>query len=154
MSSRLFQSVREEAGLAYSVFSALDFHRDSGMVSIHLGVAPERGRQALALVRQELERLLEHGPDADELEATRSQLRGSIIMGQESVTSRMYHLANEELYSDRYTTPEEQVARIDAVTCEQVAEVARRYLGPDRFAVCALGPVNGRGAIGDSDWRS
>ena len=62
MSSRLFQSVREEAGLAYSIYSAPDFHRDGGMLSIHLGVAPERGREALERVRQELERLREHGP--------------------------------------------------------------------------------------------
>ena len=61
MSSRLFQSVREEAGLAYSVYSGLDFHRDSGQLSVHMGVAPERGRDALALVRRELEQLVGRG---------------------------------------------------------------------------------------------
>jgi len=152
MSSRLFQSVREEAGLAYSVFSGLDFHRDSGSLSVHLGVAPERGREALALVRRELEQLVSRGPEEAEVEATRSQLRGSILMGQESVTNRMYHLAHEELYSDRYTTPDEQVARIEAVTHEQVADVARRYLKPEQFAVSVLGPVQGE-PMGPGDWE-
>jgi predicted Zn-dependent peptidase len=151
MSSRLFQSVREDAGLAYSVYSALDFHRDSGLLSVQLGVAPERGREALALVRVELEKLVAEGPAEEEVEATRSQLRGSVIMGQESVTNRMYHLAHEELYSDHYTTPEEQVARIDAVTLTQVQDVARRHLIPGRFAVSVFGPREGK-EIGADDW--
>jgi len=152
MSSRLFQSVREEAGLAYSVFSGLDFHRDSGLLSVHLGIAPERAREALALVRRELEQLAARGPEPDEVEATRSQLRGSILIGQESVTNRMYHLAHEELYSDGYTTPEEQVARIEAVTHDQVADVARRYLAPRGFALTVLGPVEGQ-TIDARDWQ-
>src|SRR5207244_1517881 len=73
MSSRLFQSVREEAGLAYSIYSAADFHRDSGLISIQLGVSPERGREALARVREELSVLCESGPSPDEIEAARNQ---------------------------------------------------------------------------------
>src|SRR4030095_10299032 len=72
MSSRLFQSVREEAGLAYSVYSTSDFHRDAGQLSIHLGVSPERGREALARVRSELEDLVERGPNEDEVDNARS----------------------------------------------------------------------------------
>ena len=112
MSSRLFQSVREEAGLAYSVFSAVDFHRDAGMLSVHLGVSPERGREALARVRDELTELREQGPAEEEVEAARSQLKGSVLMGQESVSNRMFHLAHEEIYCRRYISPDEQVARI------------------------------------------
>ena len=151
MSSRLFQSVREDAGLAYSVFSALDFNRDSGMLSVHLGVAPARGREALALVRQELETLAAKGPDEEEVDAARSQLRGSVLMSQESVTSHMYHLAHEEIYSDHYTTAEEQVAQIEAVTNDQVADVARRFLRTSQYSLTALGPVEGD-AIGAEDW--
>jgi len=151
MSSRLFQSVREEAALAYSVFSALDFHRDTGLLSVHLGVAPARGREALARVRRELLDLAAAGPSEEEVAATRSQLRGNVIMSQESVTHRMYHLAHEELYSDHYTTPEEQVARIEAVTRDDVARLAREYLDPRRYALTALGPADGA-AIAASDW--
>ncbi len=151
MSSRLFQSVREEAGLAYSVYSAVEFHRDSGLLTIQLGVAPERGREALARVRQELEALIEHGPTPDEVEAARQQLRGSVLMGQESVSTRMYHLAHEEIYCGRFTPPEEQVERVTAVTGEQVAALARERLDPAAFVLTALGPAPG-GPLGREDW--
>src|SRR5437667_1803969 len=78
MSSRLFQSVREEAGLAYSVFSTTDFNRDSGLLGIHLGVGPERAAEALERVRDELAGLWERGPRDDEVEAARAQLRGGL----------------------------------------------------------------------------
>ena len=151
MSSRLFQSVREEAGLAYSVYSALDFFRDSGMISIHMGVSPERGRQALALTAQELAKLVENGPDGAEVEASKSQIRGNVLMEHESVSSRMVHMAHEEIYRGTYTPPEELVLRVLAVTPEQVADVARRYLAPERFTLVALGPVV-EAPIGEQDW--
>ena len=151
MSSRLFQSVREDAGLAYSVFSAADFHRDAGMLTIQLGVSPERGREALARVRTELEKLCEAGPTEDEVESARSQLKGSILMGQESVSNRMYRLAHEEIYRGRYTSPEEQVREVLAVTREQVAGLGRRLLRPEQFSLAALGPAPG-GALGPGDW--
>ncbi|HTK30823.1 MAG TPA: pitrilysin family protein [Candidatus Saccharimonadaceae bacterium] len=151
MSSRLFQSVREEAGLAYSVYSAPDFHRDAGMLSIQLGVSPERGREALALVREELIRLCADGVSEEEVESGRSQLKGSVVMGQESVSNRMSHLAQEEIYRGRYVAPDEQVARVLRVTRDQVMDVARRLLRPERFALTALGPAPG-GALGETDW--
>jgi predicted Zn-dependent peptidase len=152
MSSRLFQSIREEAGLAYSVYSSLDFLRDSGMLSIHMGVSPDRGRQALNLLRQELTRLVEEGPSEDEVESTRMQLKGSVLIAQESTSGRMYHMARQELYTGKYTSPEEQVARIVAVTRDDVAALAREFLAPQRFALAALGPAPG-GEIGTADWR-
>ena len=79
MSSRLFQRVREEAGLAYSVYSAPDFFRDAGMLSIHMGVSPERGREALALTRGELVELATQGPGREEVEDAKSQIRGSVL---------------------------------------------------------------------------
>jgi predicted Zn-dependent peptidase len=151
MSSRLFQSVREEAGLAYSIFSSVEFHRDAGMLSVHLGVSPDRGREALKRVREELLALQERGPDVDEVEATLQQLKGSILMGQESASNRMYHLAHEEIYCRRYTSAEEQVARLDQVRYEDVLALARRYLDPGGFTLTALGPAAG-GEITGSDW--
>ncbi len=153
MSSRLFQSVREEAGLAYSVYSTVDFHRDSGLVAIQMGVAPDRGREALRRVREELEKLVTDGPADAEVESAIGQLRGSVLMGQESVSNRMYHLAHEELYRGTYTPPEEQVARIEAVTPAQVRSAARRFLDPRLFALTALGPAPG-GPLGERDWAA
>ena len=152
MSSRLFQSVREEAGLAYSVFSAQDFYRDAGMISVHMGVSPERGREALERTRLELEKLRDHGPDSDEVESSKQQIRGGVLMEHEGVSARMIHLAHEEIYRGTYTAPEELVGRVLAVTGEQVADVARRYLEPARFALSALGPAPG-GTITEKDWE-
>ncbi len=151
MSSRLFQSIREEAGLAYSVYSSIDFLRDGGGLSIHMGVSPEKGRQALTLLRQEIVKLLAEGPSLEEITSTQQQLKGSVVMGQESVSSRMYHMARQELYTGRYTPPEEQVARFLAVTRDEVMEAANQYLRPERFVLTALGPEPG-GTLGEQDW--
>lgn len=151
MSSRLFQSVREDAGLAYSVYSAADFHRDAGLLSIQLGVSPERGREALKRVREELAMLVHDGPTEEEVASARSQLKGTVLMGQESVSSRMYHIAHEEIYRNHYTPPEEQVARVLAVTREQVVESARRFMRPERFVLTALGPTPD-GPLTEADW--
>ncbi len=151
MSSRLFQSVREEAGLAYSVFSAVEFYRETGLISVQLGVAPERAREALRRVRQELEDLAAHGPSEGEVAAARFQLKGSIVMGQESVSNRLYNLAHEEIYRGAYTSPEEQLERILSVSREQVVELSRRVLPPERFALSALGPPAAR-PLDETDW--
>ena len=151
MSSRLFQRIREEAGLAYSVYSALDFLRDGGLVSVHLGVSPERGRQALRLLREELAVLAADGPTDEEVEMTRRQLHGSIVIAQESVSGRMYHMARQELYTGRYTAPEEQVERILAVTRADVAALAAEFLRPERFVLAALGPAHD-GPLTEADW--
>jgi len=152
MSSRLFQSVREEAGLAYSVYSVQDVFRDCGMLSIHMGVSPERGREALARTRDELRMLVADGPTEEEVESAKSQYRGTVLMEHESASSRMVHLAHEEIYRRSYTPPEELVSRVLAVTREQVAEMARQYLPPERFALVALGPKV-EGGIREADWQ-
>jgi predicted Zn-dependent peptidase len=151
MSSRLFQRIREDAGLAYSVYSSLDFMRDSGLISIHLAVAPERGRQAMALLRDELARIASEGPSESEVETTKRQLHGSIVIAQESVSGRMYHMARQELYTGQYMTPEEQVERIQAVTRADVSALAAEFLRPERFALGALGPARG-GPLTAADW--
>lgn len=152
MSSRLFQSIREEAGLAYSVGSAVEIHRDAGQLSIHLGVSPDRGREALHRLRAEMEDLVANGPQADEVEEARSHLRGELLMSLESVSNRMFLLANEEIYAGRHLPPEERLARLQNVTHEQVAAAAREFLDPSRFALTALGPADGA-PLGEHDWR-
>ena len=151
MSSRLFQRIREEAGLAYSIFTSLELLRDGGSFSIHLGVSPEKGREALRLLREELDRLLSEGPNEDEVEAAKMQLKGSIVMAQESVSSRMYHIARQELYLGRYTPSEQQLERILAVTVDQVRDVLARHIRPEAFSLAALGPAPG-GALTAADW--
>lgn len=151
MSSRLFQRIREEAGLAYSVFTSLDLLRDGGLLAIHLGVSPDKGREALRLLREEVTRVIEEGPAADEVEAAKMQLKGAVLMAQESVSSRMYHVARQELYLGRHTPAEDQVEHILAVTREQAHEALRRFAPPQRFSLTALGPESD-GVLSEKDW--
>jgi predicted Zn-dependent peptidase len=151
MSSRLFQSIREDAGLAYSIFSSLDFLRDGGLLSIHLGVSPDRARQALGLLRAELSRIAAEGPTQEEVDSTLQQLKGSILIAQESTSGRMHHMARQELYTGRYTGPLEQVEHIMAVTRDEVASAAAEFLAPGRFSLAALGPAPGA-TLGEADW--
>ncbi|MCC6652565.1 MAG: insulinase family protein [Candidatus Eisenbacteria bacterium] len=151
MSSRLFQRIREEAGLAYSIGSGMSFLSDAGLLSIQMGVAPEQGREALRLLRQELDRLVAEGPDESEVEAAKMYLKGGVIIGLESVSNRMEHMARQELYTGRYTPPEEHVRAVLAVTRDDVAALAAEFLRPERYSLSVLGPTS-EGAITEADW--
>ena len=91
-------------------------------------------------------------PTEEEVESAKSQYRGTVLIEHESASSRMVHLAHEEIYRRSYTPPEELVSRVLAVTREQVAEMARQYLPPERFALVALGPKV-EGGIREADWQ-
>lgn len=151
MSSRLFQSVREEAGLAYSIYSTHDSYRDSGWFSVQMGVSPDRAREALARTRDELVALVERGPTEEEVNAAREQVRGAMLMDHESVSARMIYLAHEEIYRGEVLPPEWYLERIREVTLEQVHQAARTYLDPSRFALAVVGPAH-QGALDASDW--
>ncbi len=151
MSSRLFQSVREEAGLAYSVYSSIDFYRDAGALAIQMGVSPERAREALQRVRLELERVRSEGPTEAEVDDARSQLVGNLLLDHESVSARMFHLGGEEVTRRTFTPTDEVVERVRVVTHPQVCEIAARYLDPAGFTVVALGPADGT-PLDAGDW--
>ncbi len=151
MSSRLFQRIREDAGLAYFVSTSLDFLRDGGAVGIDLGVSPDKTRQVLGLLREELELLLVSGPTADEVEAAKMQLKGSIVMGQESVSSCMYHVARQELHLGHQTPTERQLERVRAVTRDEVVAALQELTSPARFSLAVMGPLDGE-AVSVADW--
>ncbi len=143
MSSRLFQNVREKRGLAYAVFSSLNAFRDVGCLSVYAGTSTENARQVIDLVLQEF-RLLKSAPLGDEeLRRAKDYLKGSMLLSLESTTSRMSNLARQEMIFGRHISLDEIAASIDAVTAEEVQEVARALLVPDHVAVTALGPLNG-----------
>ena len=140
MSSRLFQRVREELGLAYSVYTYQSFHADSGMHGVYVATAPESAAAALAVIRDELRGIVDHGLPPDEVAMGRQQLKGQVTLSLESVSSRMYRAASVELYGEPYRTLDELLALIDAITVDEVAAVARDFFNPDRMAVVSLGP--------------
>lgn len=140
MSSRLFQRVREELGLAYSVHSFQSFMASAGSQGIYVGCAPERADEAVAAVRAELASLAAAGVPAGELAMGKAQLKGQVTLSMESVSSRMYRAATVALYDEPYRPLDEVLARIDAVTAGDVAEVCRDFFAPDAQTIVRLGP--------------
>ena len=141
MSSRLFQRVREELGLAYSVHGFQSFHVTAGAQGIYVGCAPERAEEAAAAVRSELASLVERGIPDDELAMGKQQLKGQITLSMESVSARMYRAAAVDLFHEPYRPLDEVLARVDAVTSGEVAAVCRDFFGVEQQTVVRLGPL-------------
>ena len=139
MSSRLFQSVREERGLAYSIYSETSPFRDTGLLAIYAGTSTERTAEVLKLTMAELERIKFDQVSEAELKRAKDQLKSNIVLGLESSGSRMSNLARQEIYYGRFFSPEEIVAEVDAVTPAEIQALARDLFQPDAIAVTALG---------------
>lgn len=141
MSSRLFQRIREELGLAYSVHGFQSFHVTAGSQGIYVGCAPERAEEAAAAVRAELASLVERGIPDDELAMGKQQLKGQITLSMESVSARMYRAAAVDLFHEPYRPLDEVLARVDAVTSGEVTAVCRDFFGVEQQTVVRLGPL-------------
>ncbi len=128
MSSRLFQRIREELGLAYSVYSYPNTYKGCGTFGIYVGVSPKNGEKALAEINGEIERFLREGITEKEFRDSKQQLRSGYLMGLESSGSRMQSLGRSTLLRGKPISHEETLARIEAVTIEKVMDAARRVL--------------------------
>ncbi|CAA9343379.1 MAG: FIG007959: peptidase, M16 family [uncultured Frankineae bacterium] len=142
MSSRLFQTVREERGLAYSVYSYTDSHADTGLFGVYAGCSPSRVGEVLDLVRTELAAVAEHGVTDEEVRRAQGGLRGAMVLGLEDSGARMSRLGKSELVHEEVLTPEQVLERISAVTPDDVREVARDVLTRPR-SLAVLGPYGG-----------
>jgi predicted Zn-dependent peptidase len=140
MSSRLFQRIREELGLAYSVYSFQSFHEDSGVHGVYVGTTPESARAAVDAINAEMEMLAAQGLSEADLTAGKSQLKGQITLSLESPSSRMYRAAGVELYSEPYRTLDEVLALVDAIDGETVAGLCKTYFNPAAQTLVSLGP--------------
>jgi predicted Zn-dependent peptidase len=150
MSSRLFQRVREQEGLAYSVFAYSESYNDAGIFCASMSVLPGNGRRAVSLTLREFERVASEGVPAAELESAKAQLKGSLLLGLESTTNRMNRIARSEIYFGRIVPIGELVAGVEAVTSDDVRRVAAGLLARNRLSLVALGTVDGR-AYGAAD---
>jgi predicted Zn-dependent peptidase len=139
MSSRLFQRVREELGLAYSVYSFQSFHLDSGLQGIYAGTSAESAGRALEEILDELTAIATGGFPAGEIEAGKNQLKGQLTLSLESPASRMFRVASAALYGEPFLPLDETLARIDAISPEQVAQACHELFHPDRQTVVTLG---------------
>jgi predicted Zn-dependent peptidase len=139
MSSRLFQKVREELGLAYAVFSYQQFYQTAGITGVYVGTQAETADQAADVILAEYARLAEEGLPDQDLAGGKQQLKGQIMLSLESPMSRMHRLAGVELTRDRYRRLDQILAEIDAVTAEDVRAVAAEFFAPSRQTLVRLG---------------
>ncbi len=140
MSSRLFQQVREELGLAYTVFAYKHFYQGSGQLGVYVGTQVSTADQAVEVIRDEYSRLAREGLPLSELTNGKQQLKGQIMLSLESPSARMARLAGFVLYEDRYRPLDEMLAEIDGITPDQVGSVAAEFFAPERQTVVRLGP--------------
>ena len=143
MSSRLFQNVREKRGLAYAVFSGLSAYRDAGSMTIYAGCANDAVDELIDVVIAELRHLKDEALPESELRRAKDHLKGSLMLNLESTSSRMSHLARQEIYFDRHFGLDETLAGIEAVTVGEVQRVARDLFADGALAATVLGAVNG-----------
>jgi predicted Zn-dependent peptidase len=145
MSSRLFQVIREQLGLAYAIQSHIQFFSDAGLVGISAGVSPGNLSAIMAAIRRELKQLREEKVSEAELTAAKEHLRGSILLSSEDCDHLMVRLAKNELNFGRYIPQEDIITGMLQVTADEVREAARDLLRPEAWGVSLLGPVDGAG---------
>jgi predicted Zn-dependent peptidase len=143
MSSRLFQTIREERGMVYSIYSDLSPYRDTGTLCVYAGTSVGKALEVVDLIMAEFRKLKEELLSEEELTRAKDQLKGNILMGLESSNSRMANLARQEIYFHQFFTVEEVIARIEQVEAAQVQVMAQRLFDPDRVAVTLLGRLDG-----------
>ena len=143
MSSLLFQEVREKRGLAYAVGSSISCWSDAGILKIYCGTTADKGSEVLAVVSGVLEQLRSGRVDGRDVALARELIRGAMLMGLESGENRMTRLALNEMFLGRQESPEEVIARVDAVTDDDVAALAASALDRERFSLAAVGDLPG-----------
>jgi len=143
MSSRLFQNVREKRGLAYAVFSGLSAYRDAGTMTIYAGCANDAVGELIDVVIGELQRMKDEPLPESELRRAKDHLKGSLMLNLESTSSRMSHLARQEIYFDRHFGLDETLQGVERVSTEDVQRVARDLFTDAPLAATVVGAVNG-----------
>jgi len=143
MSSRLFQTVREERGLAYAIYSDLNPYRDTGSLCVYAGTSSDKALQVIDLVMTEFGKLKNEPLQADELRRAKDQLKGNLLLSLESSMSRMSNLARQQMYFNYFFGLQEILDKVEHVTDEQVMEMAQTLFQPDRVAVTLLGRLDG-----------
>jgi predicted Zn-dependent peptidase len=138
-SSRLFQEVREQRGLAYSVYSFTGSYAGTGQIGLYLGTRPDNVQTAMKVVGTELDKLLADGITAAELDRSKENVKGRVVLALESTTARMNRLGSSVLADMPVLTVDEVVERIDAVTLDDVSALAREFYAPERLSAAGIG---------------
>jgi predicted Zn-dependent peptidase len=142
-SSRLFQEVRERRGLAYSVFCYSNLFATTGEVGVYVGTRPENLDEALEVVAGELRRCVANPADEEELVRSRENLKGRMVLALESTSARMGRLGGAVLSAMPVLSADEVIERIDAVSLEDLRELAGVLFAPERLSLAGVGPAQG-----------
>jgi predicted Zn-dependent peptidase len=139
-SSRLFQEIRESRGLAYAVYSFTSAYQDTGQIGLYVGTRADNLVAAMSIVGTELARAVKDPASEDELERAKENLKGRVVLGLESTGARMNRLGSEVLAGARLMPLDEVVQRIDAVSREDLIELAEELWAPERLSTAGIGP--------------
>ncbi len=142
MSSRLFQEVREQRGLAYSIYSYLNTHSDAGALIVYGGTRPDKLSETIKLVLDQFAGLKQGYIGSEELHMAREQMKGTLLLSLESTDNRMTRLAKNEIFLGRQPVIEEIISEIDAVTVDALTRVANQLLTDDSLNLQVVGPTN------------
>ena len=140
VSSRLFQEIREKRGLAYSIYSFIASYIDTGVWGVYAGVSRKKVREVIELILAEIYNLKDTVNET-ELQRAKNQLKGNIILGLESTSSRMNNIARQEIYYGKYYSPREIMNEIDSITVKQIKELIEQLVQKECFSLTIYGPV-------------
>lgn len=142
-SSRLFLKIRERAGLAYAVFSDLSLYSDTGCITVYAGTSREAAPRVIRYVIEEFRDLKENLAPAEELRRAKEHLKGSLMLSLESTSSRMSNLARQEKYFRRTISLDEVIEKIEAVSADEIRDLAEEWFSAERIALAVLGDLQG-----------
>ena len=145
VSSRLFQSIREEKGLAYSVCSYPSSFRDAGLLTIYTGVSPDNSLEVMEIIYSIIGDIQANGVRADEMQRAKEQLKAGLMFSLESSSSRMSRLGRAEISAREYLSPEKLAAKVDGVSLQQLFELSQPLYRRDSTCFTALGPISKSG---------
>ena len=143
MSSRLFQKIREEQGLTYSIFSELNPYRDTGCMCVYAGTSAESAPKVVASIVEEFKKMKNERISEAELRRVKDQLKGNLMLSLESSSARMSNLARQEMYFDRFFDLDEIIQRVEAVTADDLVAMSNNLFHPEKIAVTVLGNLDG-----------
>ncbi|MEA1901865.1 MAG: pitrilysin family protein [Thermodesulfobacteriota bacterium] len=141
MSSRLFQQIRENRGLAYSIYSFISSHVDTGMCGVYVGVDPKNAKESIEVILSEILKLKKIPVDSTELRSAKEYTKGNLMLASESIDNQMVRLAQNEIHFGRYIPLQEVVNKIEEVTADDIIDLASTLFDNDQLAITILGPV-------------
>lgn len=144
MSSRLFQKIREEHGLSYSIFSTNSQYVDTGVVLTYAGSSPKNSYRIIELIEDELKDIERNGLTEEEVIRAKENLKGSIVLNVEDISSRMFRMGKALLVDKKVLTIDDILKKIDNVTSSQLIEIVNKYYNPEDQSWVILGDLKGQ----------